>query len=50
MPSLEDPEHLCAFCTLVLQIGYNHLSVEDVEKVSTHLKVFHGLKPYDISA
>lgn len=50
MPSLEDPEQLCAFCTLVLQLGYDHLTQEDAKSVSTHLKVFHHLKPYEIPA
>jgi hypothetical protein len=35
---------------LVIQIGYDQLSTDDILKISTHMKIAHGLRPYVISA
>ena len=50
MPQLKNPEHVCAFCTLVIQIGYKELTSDDIAKVAVHLRIAHGLKRYDIPA
>jgi hypothetical protein len=47
---LKSQENVCAFCMLVLQIGYDDLTQDDIEKVSVHMKIAHGLKRYEISA
>ena len=47
---LKDPENVCAFCMLVLQIGYEELTPDDIAKVSVHLRIAHGLKRYEIPA
>jgi hypothetical protein len=49
MAQLKGPEHVCAFCMLVIQIGYDELTEDDMLKVAKHLKIAHGLRPYDIS-
>ncbi len=43
-------EHVCAFCTLVIQIGYEELTDNDVAKVATHMRIAHGLQRYEIQA
>jgi len=50
MAQLRSPEHVCAFCTLVIQIGYANLTERDKSKIEVHMKIFHGLKPFEISA
>ncbi len=50
MTQLRSPEHVCAFCTLVIQIGYSELTRDDIAKVSAHMRIAHGLKRYDIPA
>lgn len=50
MSRLKEPEHVCAFCMLVIQIGYDRLSQDDVAKVAAHLRISHGLRPYQIPA
>jgi hypothetical protein len=50
MSRLNNPETVCAFCMLVLQIGYDELTDDDVAKVSAHLRIAHGLKNYHIPA
>lgn len=50
MSRLKGPETVCAFCMLVLQIGYDELTGDDIAKVSAHLRIAHGLKPYQIPA
>ena len=41
-------EHVCAFCTLVIQIGYDELTDDDIAKVAVHMRIAHGLKRYEI--
>lgn len=43
-------EQVCAFCTLVIQIGYDELTDDDIAKVAIHMRIAHGLKPYEIPA
>jgi hypothetical protein len=43
-------EHVCAFCTLVIQIGYGELTDNDIAKVAAHMRIAHGLKRYEITA
>lgn len=43
-------EHVCAFCMLVIQIGYEELTENDIAKVSAHMRIAHGLKRYEIPA
>jgi hypothetical protein len=43
-------EHVCAFCMLVIQIGYDELTENDIAKVSAHMRIAHGLKRYEIPA
>jgi hypothetical protein len=50
MAQLRSPEHVCAFCTLVIQIGYDNLTERDKAKIAVHMRIFHGLKPFEISA
>jgi hypothetical protein len=50
MSRLDSPEHVCSFCMLVIQIGYDELSDNDVAKVSAHMRIAHRLKPYEIPA
>jgi hypothetical protein len=50
MPRLKSPENVCAFCMLVIQIGYDELTRDDIAKVSAHMRIAHGLKPYEITA
>jgi len=50
MPRLSEQEHVCAFCMLVIQIGYNELTPDDIAKVSVHMRIAHGLKKYSIPA
>ncbi len=50
MSRLKDPENVCAFCMLVLQIGYDELTRDDIAKVSAHMRIAHGLQRYEISA
>jgi len=41
-------EHVCAFCTLVLQIGYDELTGDDIAKIAVHMRIAHGLQRYEI--
>jgi hypothetical protein len=50
MTQLRNPEQVCAFCTLVIQIGYRELTRDDVAKVSAHMRITHGLRPFEIPA
>ena len=50
MTQLRSPEHVCAFCTLVIQIGYDELTQDDIAKVAMHMRIAHGLRRYDIPA
>ena len=50
MSRLTSQENVCAFCMLVLQIGYDELTQDDIAKVSAHMRIAHGLKRYEISA
>jgi hypothetical protein len=50
MSRQKSQEHVCAFCMLVIQIGYEDLTDDDVAKVSAHMRIAHRLKPYEISA
>jgi len=43
-------EHVCAFCMLVIQIGYEELTDSDIAKVAVHMRIAHGLKRYEIPA
>jgi len=43
-------EHVCAFCTLVIQIGYHELTDDDIAKIAVHMRIAHGLKRYEIPA
>jgi hypothetical protein len=43
-------EQMCAFCMLVIQIGYDELTAEDMKKVAVHMRIAHGLKKYEIPA
>lgn len=47
--SQQRSEHVCAFCTLVIQIGYDELTEDDVAKVSAHMRIAHDLPKYAIS-
>jgi len=50
MSRLRSPENVCAFCMLVLQIGYDELTQDDIAKVAAHLRIAHGLKRFEIPA
>jgi len=50
MSRLRSPENVCAFCMLVLQIGYDELTDDDIAKVSAHMRIAHGLQRYQIQA
>jgi hypothetical protein len=50
MSQLGKTERVCAFCTLVIQIGYNELTENDIAKVSAHMRIAHGLRRYEIPA
>ena len=50
MSRLKSPQHVCAFCTLVIQIGYHELTSDDIAKVAVHMRIAHGLRPYEIPA
>jgi hypothetical protein len=50
MAQLRSPEHVCSFCSLVIQIGYENLTETDKAKIGVHMKIFHGLKPFEIPA
>jgi hypothetical protein len=41
-------EHVCAFCTLVIQIGYDELTDDDIAKIAVHMRIAHGLQRYEI--
>lgn len=49
MSQLGKTEQICAFCNLVIQIGYDDLTPDDVAKVAVHMRIAHGLKRYEIS-
>jgi hypothetical protein len=48
MPNIQRSQHVCAFCTLVIQIGYDQLTPDDIAKVSVHMRIAHGLKRYEV--
>jgi hypothetical protein len=48
MWQLGKTERVCAFCTLVIQIGYDELTDEDTAKVAAHMRIAHGLRRYEI--
>jgi hypothetical protein len=48
MSQLGKTERVCAFCTLVIQIGYNELTEEDNAKVAAHMRIAHGLQRFEI--
>jgi hypothetical protein len=50
MAQLKNPENVCAFCMLVIQIGYNELTPSDIAKIAVHMRIAHGLKRYEIPA
>ncbi len=50
MAELRNPEHVCAFCMLVIQIGYKELTPDDIAKVSAHMRIAHGLRRFEIPA
>ena len=50
MTQLREPEHVCAFCMLVRQIGYKELTENDKIKVAAHIRIAHTLKRYEIPA
>lgn len=50
MSRLKGPETVCAFCMLVIQIGYEELTPDDIAKVSAHMRIAHGLERFQISA
>lgn len=50
MTQLRSPEHVCAFCMLVIQIGYKRLTKSDCVKIAAHMRIAHGLKRYEIQA
>jgi len=43
-------EHVCAFCTLVIQIGYDELTDDDKLKIAVHMRIAHGLQKFEIPA
>ena len=49
MTRLNSPEHVCAFCMLVRQIGFDELTESDMAKVAVHMRIAHHLKRYDIT-
>lgn len=50
MSGLKDPDQVCGFCTLVIQLGYKSLTGDERQSVAEHLRTHHGLKPYAIPA
>jgi hypothetical protein len=34
----------------VIQIGYANLTERDRARIEVHMKIFHGLKPFEIPA
>ena len=50
MSQLGKTQQVCAFCTLVIQIGYDELTPDDIAKVSVHMRIAHHLKRYDVPA
>jgi len=50
MSQLGKTEGVCAFCMLVIQIGYDGLTDDDIAKVSAHMRIAHGLQRYEIPA
>jgi hypothetical protein len=48
--SQQKSQNICAFCTLVIQIGYGELTESDIQKVAVHMRIAHGLQRYDIPA
>ncbi len=42
-------EHVCAFCMLVIQIGYGNLTEDDTAKIKAHMRIAHSLPKYAIS-
>jgi hypothetical protein len=34
----------------VIQIGYANLTERDKARIEVHMKIFHGLKPFEIPA
>jgi hypothetical protein len=50
MSQLGKTENVCAFCMLVIQIGYDELTENDIKKIAVHMRIAHGLQPYEIPA
>ena len=50
MSQLGKTENVCAFCMLVIQIGYENLTPDDIAKISAHMKIAHGLERFEILA
>jgi hypothetical protein len=48
MSQLGKTERICAFCMLVIQIGYNELTEDDIAKVAAHMRIAHGLQRFEI--
>jgi hypothetical protein len=48
--SQQKTQNVCAFCMLVIQIGYDELTESDIAKVAVHMRIAHGLRRYEISA
>ena len=48
MSQLGKTEHVCAFCMLVIQIGYSELTDADIAKVAVHMRIAHGLERFEI--
>lgn len=49
MSQLPRTEGMCAFCMLVIQTGYEHLTPAEIEMVAFHMRESHGLKRFSIS-
>jgi len=49
MPQVSKSDHVCAFCSLVIQIGYENLTPEDISKINMHMRIAHGLRRFEIS-
>ena len=48
MSQLGKTERICAFCMLVIQIGYDELTQDDTAKVAAHMRIAHGLQRFEI--
>jgi len=50
MSQLGKTENVCAFCMLVIQIGYDELTENDIAKIAVHMRIAHHLQRYEIPA